>query len=81
MRLRWSGHVERKTEEDVAMKTLEDEMSGHRKIARLKLRRWRYVIQKDTKETEEDTGLAVNSGREAQHNLERAGIVAIENCN
>ena len=30
-RLRWLGHVERKAEEDVAMKTWKIEVGGHRK--------------------------------------------------
>ena len=38
------GHVERKTEEDVAMRTWKMEVSGHRKIGRPKLR-WSGVIR------------------------------------
>ena len=34
-RLRWLGHVERKTEEDVVMRTWKMEVSGHQKIGRL----------------------------------------------
>ena len=33
---RWLGHVERKTEEDVVMRTWKMEVGGHRKIGRLK---------------------------------------------
>ena len=36
-RLRWLGHVERKTEEDVVMRRWKMEISGHRKIRRPKL--------------------------------------------
>ena len=48
--LRWLGHVERKTEEDVVMRTWKTEVGGHRKIGRPKLR-WSDVIRKDMKET------------------------------
>ena len=34
---RWLGHAERKTEEDVVMRTWKIEVNGHRKIGRLKL--------------------------------------------
>ena len=49
VRLRWLGHVERKTEEDVVMRTWKMEVGGHRKIGRPKLR-WSDVIRKDMKE-------------------------------
>ena len=48
-RLRWLGHVERKTEEDVVMRTWKMEVGGHRKIGRPKLR-WSDVIRKHMKE-------------------------------
>ena len=48
-RLRWLGHVERKTEEDVVMRTWKMEVGGHRKLGRLKLR-WSDVTRKDMKE-------------------------------
>ena len=41
-RLRWLGHAERKTEEDVVMRTWKMEVSGHRKVGRPKLR-WNVV--------------------------------------
>ena len=44
MRVRWLGHVERKTEEDVVRRT-GTEVSGHKTIGRLTLR-WSAVIQK-----------------------------------
>ena len=47
-RLMWLGHVERNTE-DVVMRTWKMEVSGHRKIGRLKLK-WSDVIRKDMKE-------------------------------
>ena len=37
-RLRWLGHVERKTEEDVVMITWKMEVGGHREIERPKVR-------------------------------------------
>ena len=37
-RLRWLGHVERKTEEDVVMRTWKMEVGGHRNIERPKLK-------------------------------------------
>ena len=45
VRLRWLGHVERKTEEDVVMRTWKMEVSGHRKIGRPKLR-WGMLYEK-----------------------------------
>ena len=48
-RLRWLGHVKRKTEEDVVMRTWKMEVGGHRKIGRAKLR-WSDVIRKDMNE-------------------------------
>ena len=42
-RLRWLGHVKRKTEEDVVMRTCKMAVGGHRKIGRPKLR-WTEVI-------------------------------------
>ena len=48
-KLRWLGHVERQTEEDVVMRTWTMEVGGHRKIGRPKLR-WSDVIRKDRKE-------------------------------
>ena len=44
-RLRWLGHVDRKTEEDVAMRTWKMDVSGLRKIRRPKLR-WSEVVRK-----------------------------------
>ena len=44
-RLRLLGHVVRKTEEDVAMRTWKMEVGGHRKIGRPKLR-WSDVVRK-----------------------------------
>ena len=38
MRLRWFGHVERKTEEDVVTRTWKMKMGRHRNIGRPKLR-------------------------------------------
>ena len=46
---RWLGHVERKTEEDVVMRTWKMEVGGHRKIGISKLR-WSDVIRKVMKE-------------------------------
>ena len=43
-RLRWLGHVERKTEEDAVMRTWQMEVSGHQKIGRPKLR-WSDVMR------------------------------------
>ena len=43
------GHVERKTWEDVAMRTCKTEVGGHRKMGRPKLR-WSDVMWKYTKE-------------------------------
>ena len=48
--LRWLRHVERKTEEDVVMRTWKMEVVGHRKIGRPKLR-WSDVIRKYMNET------------------------------
>ena len=48
-RLGWLGHAERKTEEDVVMRTWKMEGGGRRTIGRAKLR-WSDVIGKDTKE-------------------------------
>ena len=48
-RLRWLGHVDRKTEEDVVIRTWKMEVSGHRMIGRPKLR-CSDVIRKDMKE-------------------------------
>ena len=48
-RLRWLGHVERKTEEDVVMRTWKMGVGEHQKIGRPKLR-WSDVIRKDMKE-------------------------------
>ena len=48
-RLIWLGHVERKTEEDVVMRTWKMEVGGHRKTGRPKLR-WSDVIRKDMNE-------------------------------
>ena len=48
-RLRWLGHMERKTEEDVVMRTWKMEVGGHGKIGRPKLR-WSDVIEKTYKE-------------------------------
>ena len=42
-RLRWLPRMERKTEEDVVMRTWKMEVGGHRKIGRLKLR-WSDLI-------------------------------------
>ena len=46
---RWSGHVERKNEEYVVMKTWKMEVGGHRRIGRAKMR-WSDVIRIDIKE-------------------------------
>ena len=43
--LNWSGHVARKTEEDVVMRTWKMEVGGHRQIGRPKLV-WSDVIRK-----------------------------------
>ena len=43
------SYVDRKTEEDVVMRTWKMEMSGHRNIGRPKLR-WSDDIRKDMKE-------------------------------
>ena len=48
-KLRWLGHVERQTEEDVVMRTWTMEEGEHRQIGRPKLR-WSDVIRKDMKE-------------------------------
>ena len=48
-RLRWLGLVERKTEEDVVIRTWKMEVGVHRKIGRQKLR-WSDVIRKYMKE-------------------------------
>ena len=48
-RLRYLGHVKRKIEEDVVMRTWKMEVGGHRKIERSKMR-WMDVIRKDMKE-------------------------------
>ena len=48
-RLRWLEYVERKTEEDVVMRTRKVEVGGHRKIERPTLRR-SDVTREDTKE-------------------------------
>ena len=48
-RRRWLGLVERKTEEDVVMRTWKMEVGGQRKIGRPKLR-WSDVIRKHMKE-------------------------------
>ena len=50
--LRWLGHVERKIEEDVVMRTRNMEVGGHRKLGRAKLM-WSDVIRKDMKESGE----------------------------
>ena len=47
-KLRSLGLAERKTEEDVVMKTRKMEVGGHRKIGRPKLR-WSDVIRKNMK--------------------------------
>ena len=47
--LRWLGHVEGNTEEDVVMRTWKIKVCGHRKIGRPKLR-WSDVIRRGTKE-------------------------------
>ena len=47
-RLRWLGHVERKTEEDVVMITWKTKMNGRRNIRRPKLR-WSDVIRQYTR--------------------------------
>ncbi len=39
VRLRWLGDVERKTEEDVVMRTWKMEVGGHRRIERPKYRK------------------------------------------
>ena len=44
-----SAHVDRKTEEDIGIRTCKMEVSGHQKIGRPKLR-WSDVIQQDIKE-------------------------------
>ena len=44
-----SAHGDRKTEEDVVIRTCKMEVSGHRKIGRPKLW-WSDVIQQDIKE-------------------------------
>ena len=48
-RLRYLGHVKRKTEEDVVMRKWKMEMDGHRNIGRRKLR-WSDVIRNYMKE-------------------------------
>ena len=48
-RLRWLGHLERKIEEDVVMRTWKMDVSGQRKRGSLKLR-WSDVIRKDMEE-------------------------------
>ena len=50
-RLRWLGHVERKTDEGVVKRKLKMEVRGHRKSRRPKLR-WSNVdvIRKDVKD-------------------------------
>ena len=48
VRLRWLGHVERKTEEDIVTRTSKMEVSGLCKIGRPRLR-WGDVMQKETK--------------------------------
>ena len=52
-KLRWLGHVERQTEEDVVMGTWTMEVGGHRKIGRPKLR-WSDVIRRHEGETGKD---------------------------
>ena len=47
-RLRWLGHMERKTEEDAVMRTWKTGVSGHRKIGRPKLG-YSDVIRKERK--------------------------------
>ena len=49
VRLRWLGHLERKTEENVLMRTWKMEVGEHRKIGRLKMR-WSDVKGKYMKE-------------------------------
>ena len=49
VRLRWLGHVERNTEEDVVMRTRKIEVSRHRKIGR-PTPRWSDVVRKYMKE-------------------------------
>ena len=49
IRLIWLGHVERKTEEYVVMRTWKMEVCGPRNIGRPKLR-WSDVIRKDMNE-------------------------------
>ena len=48
-RLKWLGHMERKTEEYVIMRTRKKEASRHRKIGRRKLK-WSDVSRKGMKE-------------------------------
>ena len=48
-RLRWLGHVARKTEDDVVMRTWKMEVGGHQKIGRPKLK-WSDVIRKHMKQ-------------------------------
>ena len=48
-RQRLLGHFERKTKEDVVVRTWKMEVGGHRNIGRPKPR-WSDVIRKDTKE-------------------------------
>ena len=48
-RLRWLGHVERKTVDDVVMKTWNIEVCGHRNIGRPK-QRWSDVIRNHMEE-------------------------------
>ena len=48
-RLRWSGHLERKTEDEVVMRTWKIEVSGFRMVGRKKLR-WSDVIKRYMKE-------------------------------
>ena len=47
--LRWLGHVEIKTEEDVVIRTWKMEVGGHREIGRPKLK-WSDVIRKHMKQ-------------------------------
>ena len=49
VRLRWLGHVARKTEEDVVMRIRKMKVGGHRKIGRPKMR-WSDVVRKGINE-------------------------------
>ena len=48
-RLRWLGHVKRKTEEDVVMRRWKMEVRGHRRVRRPKLR-WLGHVERKTED-------------------------------